>query len=418
MASNRVRGKEIDDRLRQGGGLLDGEDRVGLEVEIRARSNDDRREQREGYRHGGGDEVEGDGLSADPAQLGDVLEGRGPADQGDEDERDDQQLEARQEDGADDVEEPAHEVVVHEPSDADRVQEQAGHQPAPIPITMRIVRLLRVFRLISAPPTILSVTIPRTTGRHFTARRAASGGRNRSERDTHSGDMNALVKAFLAGLQRRAPDPQLLATVGDPEPERAAEAFLAATEEEDLAPSSHLWVPALLGSARPGFGARCLTDLAKRSRERGVPLDLHRAPSLPRVLGASNFLARLLLRHPDWVAELEGDAPGPPADGPIEPDWTEIRRVKYRGLLRIAARDLVGRPFAESLRELSDLADRCLAAALACASSKRAASPRGCSPWASSEGASSTSRRTSISCFCTRPRRTWTRCSRTRTPPP
>jgi len=224
---------------------------------------------------------------------------------------------------------------------------------------------------------MLAVTITRTTGRHFTARRAAGGGRNRSERDTHSGDMNALAKAFLDGLQRRAPDPQLLATVGDPEPERAAEAFLAASDQEDLAPSSHFWVPALLGSARPGFGARCLTDLAKRSRDRGVPLDLHRAPLLPRVLGASNFLARLLLRHPDWVAELEGDAPAPPADGSIEPDWTEIRRVKYCGLLRIAARDLFGRPFAESLRELSDLADRCLAAGLACTKLEKGCEPPG-----------------------------------------
>lgn len=189
--------------------------------------------------------------------------------------------------------------------------------------------------------------------------------------------MNALVKAFIAGLQRRAPDPQLLATAGDPEPGRAAEAFLAAAAEEDLAPSSHLWVPALLRSARPGFGARCLTDLAVRSREGGAPLDLHRTPSVPGVLGTSNFLARLLLRHPDWVAELEGDTPGPLSGGSIEPDWTEIRRAKYRGLLRIAARDLVGRPFAESLLELSDLADRCLVAGLACAALEKSCEPPG-----------------------------------------
>jgi glutamate-ammonia-ligase adenylyltransferase len=189
--------------------------------------------------------------------------------------------------------------------------------------------------------------------------------------------MNALAKAFLAGLQRRAPDPQLLATVGDPEPERAAEAFLAASEQEDLAPNPNSWVPALLGSARPGFGARCLADLAKRSRERGASLDLHRAPWVPRVLGASNFLARLLLRHPDWITDMEGDAPARPADGPIEPDWTQIRRVKYRGLLRIAARDLLGRPFAESLRELSDLADRCLVAGLACTKLEKGCEPPG-----------------------------------------
>jgi glutamate-ammonia-ligase adenylyltransferase len=189
--------------------------------------------------------------------------------------------------------------------------------------------------------------------------------------------MDALAKAILAGLQGRAPDRQLLVTVGDPEPDRAAEAFLAAADHEDLAPSSELWVPALLRSARPGFGARCLTDLARRSRECGAPLDLRRTPSVPRILGASNFLSRLLLRHPDWVAELEGDMPGPPPDTPVEPDWVEIRRVKYRGLLRIAARDLVDRPFAESLRELSDLADRCLVAGLACATLEKGSPPPG-----------------------------------------
>jgi glutamate-ammonia-ligase adenylyltransferase len=189
--------------------------------------------------------------------------------------------------------------------------------------------------------------------------------------------MNELVKAVLAGLARRAPDPQLLATAGDPEPGRAAEAFLAASDQEELAKSSHCWVPALLASARPGFGARCLTELAAQSRGCGAALDLNRTPSVPSVLGASNFLARLLLRHPDWVAELEGDVPAPPADGSIEPDWTEIRRVKYRGLLRIAARDLAGRPFAGSLRELSDLADRCLVAGLACAGREKGREPPG-----------------------------------------
>jgi glutamate-ammonia-ligase adenylyltransferase len=48
-------------------------------------------------------------------------------------------------------------------------------------------------------------------------------------------------------------------------------------------------------------------------------------------------------------------------------DWSEIRHAKYRGLLRVAARDLGGRPFAQSLEELSALADRCLDAGLACA---------------------------------------------------
>jgi glutamate-ammonia-ligase adenylyltransferase len=84
------------------------------------------------------------------------------------------------------------------------------------------------------------------------------------------------------------------------------------------------------------------------------------------VLGSSNFLARLLLRRPEWVAELAGAPPDPPRETPGA-DWGEIREVKYRGLLRIAARDLHGRPFEESLQELSELADRCLRAGLDCA---------------------------------------------------
>jgi len=85
------------------------------------------------------------------------------------------------------------------------------------------------------------------------------------------------------------------------------------------------------------------------------------------VLGASGFLSRRLLAHPEWVDELAGSPPGPPPHAPIEPDWPAIRLEKYRGLLRIAARDLCGRPFGDSLDELSLLADRCLDAAARCA---------------------------------------------------
>src|SRR6185503_7596195 len=49
-----------------------------------------------------------------------------------------------------------------------------------------------------------------------------------------------------------------------------------------------------------------------------------------------------------------------PADG----DWSALRRAKYRGLLRITARDHA-RPFEAGLIELSDLADSVLRLALA-----------------------------------------------------
>jgi len=92
------------------------------------------------------------------------------------------------------------------------------------------------------------------------------------------------------------------------------------------------------------------------------------------VLGASNFLARRLLTQPTWIDDLAGDPPAAPTRAP-EAEWDAIRLTKYRGLLRIAARDLAGRPFAESLRELADLADRCLAAALACAALETGLAP-------------------------------------------
>ncbi|MFQ5416651.1 MAG: hypothetical protein ACE5FL_06310 [Myxococcota bacterium] len=179
--------------------------------------------------------------------------------------------------------------------------------------------------------------------------------------------MRSLADAFLASVERGAPDPDLLAAVGDPEPLQAASGFREAAADEDLAETAPVWVPALLRTARPGFGARCLADLAALRRDAGARLDLRRLRGLPAVLGSSNFLARMLLRHPERVEVLAGDLPAAPAGDPIEPDWAAIRLEKYLGLLRIAARDLAARPFAASLRELSDLADRCLTAGLECA---------------------------------------------------
>jgi len=186
--------------------------------------------------------------------------------------------------------------------------------------------------------------------------------------------MDALTDAFLRSLDRGAPDAQLLATVGDDDPARGAADFREAAAHPDLANDLRLWVPALLRSARPGFGARALCDLATRRREEGPRLELRRTPTLPSVLGASNFLARRLLNDPAWVDELDGDLPAAPSEEP-EPDWQSIRVTKYRGLLRIAARDLAERPFRESLRELSDLADRCLSAAVFCTTRETALAP-------------------------------------------
>jgi [glutamine synthetase] adenylyltransferase / [glutamine synthetase]-adenylyl-L-tyrosine phosphorylase len=178
------------------------------------------------------------------------------------------------------------------------------------------------------------------------------------------------AQRFVDALRGGRADAAPLRAAGAPDPESAAGAFAHAAKDPDLAPHLEAWVPELLAAARPGFGAQCLEELARRAREAGTPLDLPGHPALPRLLGCSNFLARLLLRHPEWSADVAGTLPVPPCDAPPAPDWSAIRTAKYRGLLRVAARDLAGRDFAEGLRELSDLADRCLAAALACAAAE------------------------------------------------
>jgi glutamate-ammonia-ligase adenylyltransferase len=180
--------------------------------------------------------------------------------------------------------------------------------------------------------------------------------------------MNPLAAQLIGRLERDEADRDALRRAGDPDPAQAARAFLHAARHPDLAGTCERWVPGLLTSARPGFGAQCLVELADLSRsQRGRPLDLADTPALPGLLGSSNFLARLLLRRPEWIDELKGKMPSPPDSAPVVPDWSEIRRAKYRGLLRVAARDLGDRPFAQSLEELSALADRCLDAGLACA---------------------------------------------------
>jgi glutamate-ammonia-ligase adenylyltransferase len=192
---------------------------------------------------------------------------------------------------------------------------------------------------------------------------------------TAKGAEDALTRSFVEGLERGAPDPALLALAGEPEPPQAALAFSRAAQHPDLAPQLPRWASALLFAARPGFAAARLHELAETYREAcGASLDLAAAPGLLPVLGASNFLARMLVRRPTLLSELVGAMPPPPSETPSA-SWNAIRISKYRGLLRIAARDLLGRPFGESPGELSDLADRCLRAALACAAEETAIAP-------------------------------------------
>ncbi len=189
-------------------------------------------------------------------------------------------------------------------------------------------------------------------------------GRGARFRGTPSG-VEAFESEFTDSVRRANPSVDALALVGEPDPISAAAAFRRAAGDPDLAVCISDWCPVLLTSARPHQAADRLADLASSRREAGRPLEITQTPALPIVLGSSDFLGRLLLRHLEWSDDLSGVTPSAPEAISEQADWSGIRAEKYRALLRIAARDLVGRPFVESLTELSDLADGCLAAAAA-----------------------------------------------------
>ncbi len=177
--------------------------------------------------------------------------------------------------------------------------------------------------------------------------------------------MHELATAIEHALARGETPGVLLEHTGAPEPLRTARALGNALKHPDLATSRYAWLPLILCSARPAFAAESLLELAGHYRtQRGYTLELRGHPALPLVLGCSSFLAARLLRDPECCDELRGDPPPPPAATSIDRNWDAIRAAKYRGLLRIAARDLLGRAFQESLDELSELADGCLRAAL------------------------------------------------------
>src|SRR5437773_112159 len=108
-------------------------------------------------------------------------------------------------------------------------------------------------------------------------------------------------------------------------------------------------------------------------------------PLLVRVLGSSQFLADALRRRPQslaWLLEPRTMRVWLPEDlaaelaqalAPFETREARmrgLRRVKYRHLLRIGARDLLGdADLAVTTAELAHLADACLAEALAFAES-------------------------------------------------
>lgn len=133
---------------------------------------------------------------------------------------------------------------------------------------------------------------------------------------------------------------------------------------------------AIVTSARPDAAARILCDCME---DADAPLD----PSGPglaavaRVFGGADFLARRAARLRLLVDDVCGDAllaprseaeafARLPADRalPVEEARRTLRRNRYAEMFRITARALAGAPAAETTREISDLADASISAAL------------------------------------------------------
>ncbi len=189
--------------------------------------------------------------------------------------------------------------------------------------------------------------------------------------------LDTLIQSVLERVLRNEMPPiRALETVGESEPRLAADALLDAASLPELAASRSSWIPALMVSARPGRGARLLSELARNYRaETGERLDPARLRSLALVLGSSELMGQLLLANPEWADDLAGDPPAPPDLTGSAPSWTAIREAKLRGLLVAVARELLGCPLQVSLAELSGLADACLETALGCAARETGVAP-------------------------------------------
>jgi glutamate-ammonia-ligase adenylyltransferase len=113
-------------------------------------------------------------------------------------------------------------------------------------------------------------------------------------------------------------------------------------------------------------------DLARvavdRVREAGATVD---DAAVVRLLGFSTAAADFLVRHPDEVAALGDPAARDRAalDAELADDVERrgitkgLRRFRRRSMLRVATRDLAGAAVDDVVREISDVADACVAAA-------------------------------------------------------
>ena len=190
----------------------------------------------------------------------------------------------------------------------------------------------------------------------------------------------------------------VLARLGFEEPEAAAAALepLGAWPPA-AAPGGNRLLSDIAASAAPQLAARALAAIAAAhpdpatfaARLRGR-LGFRRR--LIPVVAASRSLGAFMVIHPEEADRLadgrEFAAPRPRDElvasagaivtghSPTASAWDALRRFKRRELLRVAVRDLAGQvPVEQVAAELSDLADACLAAALAVAAAESGYDP-------------------------------------------
>ena len=115
-------------------------------------------------------------------------------------------------------------------------------------------------------------------------------------------------------------------------------------------------------------------SLARVCEDEGARATLTRPDVLPaaaRLLGFSSAAADFLVAHPDEASALDGLRPRTAGELEAELDVdiarlglsAALRRFRRRSMLRLAALDLSGLPFDDVVREITAIADACLAAA-------------------------------------------------------
>jgi [glutamine synthetase] adenylyltransferase / [glutamine synthetase]-adenylyl-L-tyrosine phosphorylase len=131
----------------------------------------------------------------------------------------------------------------------------------------------------------------------------------------------------------------------------------------------------LAGAADPELARVALSRVGEHRRARAALARPDVLPAAVAVLGLSTSAADFLVAHPDEVEALAdvGGRSRPQLAAELGADVDRLglldglRRFRHRAMLRIAARDLFGDPLPDVVREISDVADACIASACASA---------------------------------------------------